>query len=105
MTIEIGLRYSHLLAGLVGVSGYCFEPEKALLELSPVAKEQRFLLTHGTRDPLIPLAPVKQQVELLRNGGLNIEWHEFVKEHTIQGEKEIGVIRNFIRSSFERKNR
>src|SRR2546422_5501579 len=28
MTIELGLRYPHLFAGLVGISGYVHEPER-----------------------------------------------------------------------------
>ena len=100
MTLEVGLHYPHRLAGLVGVSGYAHEPETALLKLSPVAKTQHFLLTHGTRDPLIPIEPVRAQIALLRSAGLQIEWHEFTKEHTIAGEKELEVIRTFIRRQF-----
>src|SRR5690242_20250626 len=54
MSIDIGLRYPHRLAGIVGISGYVCEPEKLVKELSPVAREQRLLITHGTRDPMIP---------------------------------------------------
>jgi phospholipase/carboxylesterase len=103
MAMEIGLRYPHRLAGLVGVSGYSHEPERALLELSPVAREQRFLVTHGTHDPMIPIAPVRVQIALLQASGLQIDWHEFVKEHTIAGEEEIELIRNFIRGRLEKQ--
>ena len=97
MTWEAGLRYPHLFAGLVGISGYAHEPEQALKELSPVALQQRFLITHGTQDPLIPFAQVRQQVNLLKAAGLRIEWHEFAKAHTIAGEEELEVIRKFVR--------
>ena len=100
MVWEMGLRYPHLLAGLVGISGYAHEPEKAVSELSPVAAEQRFLITHGTDDPLIPFSDVREQVNLLKSAGLHIEWHEFVKEHTIAGEAELAVIRRFVRESY-----
>lgn len=96
MTIEVGLRYPHRLAGLVGVSGYTHNPERLLREKSPVAGEQRLLLTHGLHDPLIPIAPVREQVRVLRAAGLQIEWSEFAKEHTIAGEAEIEVIRDFV---------
>lgn len=96
MTLELGLRYPHRFAGLVGVSGYVFEPETLLKELSPVAREQSVLMTHGTEDPLIPLGPVRGQVALLKSSGIQIEWHEFVKVHTIDGERELGVIRRFV---------
>jgi phospholipase/carboxylesterase len=96
MTVDVGFRYSHRFAGLVGVSGYVHEPEKLLAELSSVAGQQRMLFTHGTQDPLIPFAEVREQVNLLKAEGLRIEWHEFVKAHTIAGEEELELIRDFI---------
>jgi len=38
---------------------------------------------------------------MLKAAGLKIEWHEFVKPHTIAGEPELEVIRQFIRRGFE----
>src|SRR4051812_35695778 len=96
MTFEAGLHYPHKLAGLVGISGYAFEPEEIGEALSPVAREQKFLITHGRFDNLIPFAEVKKQIELLRKMGLQLEWHEFDKAHTIAGEQELSVIRQFI---------
>ena len=66
-----------------------------------VAREQRLLITHGTFDPVVPFAPSKLQFQMLRSNGLSIEWHEFEKEHTIDGESELSVIRRFIQASFE----
>jgi len=100
MTIEVGLRYPHLLAGLIGVSGYAHEPENLLKELSPIAKQQRFLITHGTQDTLIPFQQVKEQVKLFQSSGVQMEWREFHKAHTIAGEEELSVIRDFICARF-----
>jgi predicted esterase len=33
---------------------------------------------------------------MLKKAGADIEWHEFVKAHTIAGESELQVIRNFL---------
>jgi phospholipase/carboxylesterase len=101
MSIDVGLRYPHLLAGIVGISGYVCEPEKLIAELSPVARQQRLLLTHGLYDPMIPIAGVREQMRLLTAAGVRLEWHEFAKEHTIAGEPELAVIRNFIRAGYE----
>ncbi len=98
MTMEIGLRYPHRLAGLIGISGYVHEPDRLIKELSPVARTQRFLVTHGTLDPLIPFPKVKEQMKRLQDEGIAIEWHEFSKEHTIAGERELKVIRDFVRA-------
>jgi predicted esterase len=100
LTIETGARYPHKLAGLVGISGYAAQPEQLVREFSPQALQQRFLITHGTLDPLLPIENVRKQVEILRAGGLQIEWHEFVKEHSIAGEPEVAVIRQFVRNSY-----
>jgi len=101
MTVDVGFRYPHRLAALVGISGYVWEPETLLQELSPTAQEQRLLFTHGTRDPLICSADVKVQVNLLQANGLAIQWREFNKVHTVAGQEELGVIRNFLAGQFE----
>ena len=100
MSIEVGLRYPHRLAGIVGISGYVSSPEKLLRELSPVARHQRLLMTHGTLDPIVPFARTKQQVGKLQAAGLAIEWHELAKPHTIAGEPEMRVIREFVAAGF-----
>ncbi len=96
MTIEVGLRYPHRLAGLVGVSGYVHQLERLLREKSPVAGQQRLLMTHGKYDPLIPIARAREHAELLRQAGVPVTWQEFAKDHTIAGEAEIEVIREFV---------
>lgn len=103
MTFDVGFRYPHRLAALVGISGYLFEPEILVAELPPVAKEQKALFTHGRRDPLIPMGGVRdEQVPVLRAAGLNLTWREFDKVHTVAGEAEVAVIRDFLRAAFER---
>jgi phospholipase/carboxylesterase len=96
MSVEVGLRYPHRLAGVVAISGYICEPDKLVNELSPVAMEQRILVTHGKLDTMIPFAEVREQVNILKAAGLHLEWHELVKEHTIAGELEMEIIRDFI---------
>ncbi len=100
MAVEVGCRYPHRLAGVVGISGYVCEPETLLGALSPVARQQRFLLTHGTDDPLLPIAPVREQVQLLKSAGLDLQWREFRKAHTIAGEEELDVIRSFVSAGY-----
>ena len=102
MAVEVGLRYPHRLAGIVGISGWVYEPDKLLRELPPVARQQRLLMTHGTGDPLIPIAQVRPQIALLKAAGLNVEWREFAKPHTMI-EEEITVVRDFVRAGYVEK--
>ncbi len=100
MTVEAGARYPHRFAGLVGISGHVFEPERLVKELSPVALQQRFLITHGFQDPIIPFLKMKEQVNILKGAGLKISWHELMKAHTIAGEAEVAIIRDFITAGY-----
>jgi phospholipase/carboxylesterase len=100
MTVDVGLRYPHRFAGLVGISGWIFELEKTVQQLSPVARQQRLLITHGTSDPVIPIEKVRPQIAPLQAAGVNVTWREFSKVHTIQGEIEMVVIREFVRAGY-----
>jgi len=95
MTLETGTKYSHKLAGCVGVSGYSHDPDALLTNLSPVAKEQEFLITHGTHDPVVPFDRTEAQIKRFREAGLQMDWHVFPKVHTIMGE-EVTLIREFV---------
>lgn len=96
MALDVAARYPHRLAGVVGISGYVCDVERLLRELSPVAREQRFLVTHGTYDPLLPIEATRRDIARLRAAGLNIRWRELPKEHTIAGRAEVELIRAFV---------
>jgi phospholipase/carboxylesterase len=100
MAIDVGLHYPHQLAGLVGISGWVFEMEKLMQEAPPVARSQRLLATHGPFDTLIPITKVREQIKALKAAGFRTEWREFPKAHTIHGEEELSVIREFVRAGY-----
>lgn len=99
MTLETGLRYPHRLAALIGLSGWVLDPPTLLREAAPAARQQRVLVVHGTLDPLIPYPAVKMAMEMLKAGGIPLDWHEFNMPHTII-EEEVTLIRRFIASVF-----
>ena len=102
MSVEIGMRYPHKLAGIIGISGWAHEPDNLLADQAPTAKDQKFLITHGTMDPMVPFSMAKDRFEQLSKGGIDIDWHSFPKEHTIHGEPEMKLIRDFV---LARRNR
>ena len=59
-------------------------------------------MTHGTGDPLVPIDQVRPQIPLLKAAGINVEWREFEKVHTII-EEEIVLIRDFVRAGIRGK--
>lgn len=103
MTTEVGMRYPHRLAGLVGISGWVFDLEKLMAEAPPSAKQQRLIATHGPFDTVIPIHGPREQLKKLKAAGYNTAWHEFPKAHTIYGEEELSVIRAFVRAGYPTK--
>jgi predicted esterase len=59
MAIDVGLRYPHRLAGIVGISGWVFEIEK-LLERNFRPSRRSNVARHARPfDPIIPFDPVR----------------------------------------------
>jgi len=100
MTIETGCRYPHRLGPLVGISGYVNDPDTLVKELSPVARDQRFLITHGSYDSLLPIARTRGQLHTLTAAGIRADWAEFPKDHTILPEGELPHIKEFLVKCF-----
>lgn len=95
MAIDVGLRYPHALGGICGVSGYVMFPDR-LAETVPQAFTRPWLVTHGTHDEVLPIETTREQVGLLKAHGLPIAWHEFPKPHTIDPERELPLIRDWL---------
>lgn len=100
MTIETGCRYPHRLGPLVGISGYVNDAELLAKEMSLVAKDQKFLITHGTYDSLLPVARTRGHLHTLQSAGIKMDWAEFPKDHTIHPEGELDLIREFLIKGF-----
>jgi phospholipase/carboxylesterase len=84
----------------VGISGWVFEQEKLLQEITPIGRKQRLLCTHGPYDTVIPIDGVREQVKEFQAAGLLVEWREFPKAHSIHGAEELAVIREFVRAGY-----
>lgn len=95
MSTETAVRYPARLAGVIGVSGYVHDVQSLIKAASPAGREQRFLITHGTDDPLIPIAESQANFDALKAADFQIDFHAFPKVHTII-EPELPLFKNFI---------
>lgn len=96
MTLEFGARHSDRLATYVGISGYTINPEELLRDLNPKVNHGDWLITHGTKDEILPVETTRAQMKTLRDGGFEIDYREYPKTHTIDFERELPEIRNWI---------
>ena len=96
MALDLACRYPKTLGGIVGVSGFVGMLEEYPEKLSPVARTQKIMVTHGTMDPMIPYSETQAQIAALKGMGLQIEWRVYEKEHTIEPYSEVQHIREFL---------
>ena len=96
MALDAGLRTGLRLGGICGISGWLAFQEEYPAAFSPMAREQKFLLTHGTRDPVLPYAVTKVQAEFLVAQGIDLEFRTYDKDHTILP-GELADIRKWLR--------
>jgi predicted esterase len=60
-----------------------------------------WLVTHGTRDELLPIGPTREHVQSLQAAGIPVEWHEVDKGHLVSPRVEVPLIRDLIRRAFD----
>jgi predicted esterase len=98
LTLEFGARHQDRLAGYIGISGYCHDPEALLREMNPEVNTGDWLITHGTHDDLLPIQNTRAQIKRLKDGGFKIDYREYRKPHSVDFERELPEIREWISS-------
>lgn len=91
MAMDAGLRSGLPLGGVIGVSGWIAFLEEYPAALSPEARRRKFLVTHGTQDPLLPFEVTAAQCKRLRELGLDLEFKAYDKEHTMLPEEVLDI--------------
>ncbi|MBZ2207832.1 alpha/beta hydrolase [Massilia soli] len=83
MTLQTGLRHDEKLAGLLCLSGYVPLADKISNERSDASLKTPIFLVHGTHDGVIPVARAHQSRDLLKALGYQVEWHEYMMQHSL----------------------
>ncbi len=101
LTLEWGARVKHRLAACIGISGYCYDPEAIVRERNPESSDWPWLMTHGDEDERLPYDNTVRQVEVLKAGGLPIDFHTYQKPHKIDVWRELQMIKRYIRTTMK----
>ena len=83
MTLLSGLRQSHRLAGLVGLSGYLPLAATTETERNPANQHTPIFLAHGTEDPVVPLQWAIASRDQLQALGYRVDWHQYPMPHSV----------------------
>jgi len=97
LTLEFGARHTDRLAGYIGISGYSYDPEALLREMNPEVNTGDWLITHGTHDELLPVENTRAQINRLKQGGFDIDFREYRKDHSVDFDRELPEIRSWMK--------
>lgn len=96
MVLDAALRAAAPFAGVVGISGWLAGEDDYPEAFGAAARRQRILWTHGSGDPLIPLAPVQEQQRRLAALGIAADCRVYAKGHGLDPQRELGDLRAFL---------
>lgn len=100
IALHVGLTYPHKLAGIVALSTYLPTVEQLKIEHSIANHTTPIFMAHGIIDSVVAVESGKTAFDILKSMNYNIEWHDYVMEHSLCLE-EIEHISTFINSIFK----
>lgn len=87
ITLGAGLRRAQPLLGLIALSTYLPLAEASALESTPVGRGIPVFMAHGRLDPVVPHAAGARSAELMRELGVQVEWHDYPMQHAVCAEE------------------
>jgi phospholipase/carboxylesterase len=83
MALQSGLRHPETLAGLLCLSGYLPLAAQAATERTRESLATPIFMAHGRADGVVPFDRAEQSRGLLTSMGYNIEWHDYMMQHSL----------------------
>lgn len=83
MTLQTGMRHPEKLAGMLCLSGYLPLANVVVNERTEESLSTPVFMAHGTHDNVVPFARARESKELLVSLGYQVEWHEYMMQHSL----------------------
>jgi phospholipase/carboxylesterase len=97
IALHTGLRHPTKLAGIIALSTYLPLADTLSKEISLSAGKTPIFFGHGKHDSVVPHELGKQSADKLKQLGIQIEWHEYAMQHSVNAD-EISDIERWISS-------
>ncbi|MEQ1558175.1 MAG: alpha/beta fold hydrolase [Methyloglobulus sp.] len=99
IALHAGLRFPQKLAGIMALSTYLPTINQLSSEGSTAGKAVPIFMAHGILDSVVAIEAGKAVFDKLMALGYNIEWHDYLMEHSVCAE-EISHISTFMNLIF-----
>ncbi|NKC11203.1 MAG: alpha/beta hydrolase fold domain-containing protein [Gammaproteobacteria bacterium] len=87
IALHTGIRYGAKLAGIMGLSTYLPRADLAETQAHAANRTTPILLSHGTRDPVVPIDLAKSSREHLCQLGYAAKWYTYDLDHSVSPEE------------------
>jgi phospholipase/carboxylesterase len=91
IAIQLALRYSQRLAGLIALSTYMVHSERLRGQAHPINRDLPVFMAHGSMDGVVPLLMGVAAADALRAWGYALEWHDYPMAHAVCPEEIVHI--------------
>jgi phospholipase/carboxylesterase len=93
MSLQVGLRFPHKLAGIMALSGYLPLANSLPLERSVANNDTPIFMAHGTWDEVIIPERAEASADVLEKLGYQVDWNTYPMEHSLHPDELTDISR------------
>ena len=93
MSLQIGLRFPHTLAGIMALSGYLPLARSLAHERSEANSKTPIFMAHGVWDAVIILERAEASADALEKLGYQVDWNTYPMEHSLHPDELVDISR------------
>jgi phospholipase/carboxylesterase len=93
MSLQVGLRFPHTLAGIMALSGYLPLAKSLAVERSDANSKTPIFMAHGVWDAVIVPERAEASADILEKLGYQVDWNTYPMEHSLHPDELVDISR------------
>lgn len=93
MSLQVGLRFPHALAGIMALSGYLPLAKSLVVERSDANSKTPIFMAHGVWDAVIVPERAEASADVLEKLGYQVDWNTYPMEHSLHPDELVDISR------------
>jgi phospholipase/carboxylesterase len=93
MSLQVGLRFPHTLAGIMALSGYLPLAKSLPLERSEANNKTPIFMAHGLWDAVIIPERAEASADILEKLAYQVDWNSYPMEHSLHPDELVDISR------------
>jgi len=93
MSLQVGLRFPHRLAGIMALSGYLPLAKSLPPERSEANSQTPIFMAHGVWDAVIVPERAEASADILEKLGYQVDWNTYPMEHSLHPDELVDISR------------